>query len=331
MGRKQTRRGKQLYYKLVQGLVGKHMLEKQIRTALDIKLQHMKRMSLLSDEPIPKYDSLSSETKGKIKTFFKTESVVIPDKRSVLKDGAQRSIMTDSLKQAHKKFQGGKISLSTFKRNRPKEVLTMDKEKFRTCLCEYCLNIHFKIESFNKMCNDHNLKEIKLEDKYDCVRKTLCGTPKKECYERKCKDCGTIKMKGHFEDLIQQVSGGEVKWKRWEMGTVKNVRRQVLNEKRGDINSMITEFTQELQNFAKHIFVADWQCQQFQEITRQVPAQWVVTVADFAENYRCVNQDEIQSAYYNYEQATVFPIIANYNCPNCENGFCCFYLPRSYP
>ena len=40
-------------------------------------------------------------------------------------------------------------------------------------------------------------------------------------------------------------------------------------------------------------------------ITQSLPKGWMVSVADFAENYRCINQDEIQSAYYNYQQATL--------------------------
>lgn len=42
-------------------------------------------------------------------------------------------------------------------------------------------------------------------------------------------------------------------------------------------------------------------------------------VADFAENYRCTHQDEIQSAYYQYQQVTIHPIVAYYKCDKYEN------------
>lgn len=320
----QCKRSKQQYYTLIQSIVGKHWVERKIRKALDIKLQYMKRMSLLADEPIPKYDALSSESRECIKSFFKTQSVIIPHKRSVLKDGNKRSIMTESLKQAHKRFPGVKVSLSTFKRNRPKEVLTMDKEKFRTCLCEYCLNVEFKVDVLNRVCGNNNLKQLKLEDKYDCVQKTLCDTVQKSCYERTCNDCGVTKIREHFKPMIQQIGESNIKWKRWEIGTLntasKEVRRQILKEKHGKLADLVTEFVVELQSLSKHIFVANWQREQFQKIRKKVPTDWVVSVADFAENYRCLNQDEIQSAYFNYQQATVFPLIAYYNCPQCDGG-----------
>ena len=46
----------------------------------------------------------------------------------------------------------------------------------------------------------------------------------------------------------------------------------------------------------------------------------MITIADFSENYRCVNQDEIQSAYYSYQQATLFPLIAYYTCLDCNDA-----------
>ena len=37
-------------------------------------------------------------------------------------------------------------------------------------------------------------------------------------------------------------------------------------------------------------------------------------IQDFAENYRTFYQDEIQSAHWQYEQATVHPVICYYQC-----------------
>jgi hypothetical protein len=37
-------------------------------------------------------------------------------------------------------------------------------------------------------------------------------------------------------------------------------------------------------------------------------------IQDFVENYRTFYQDEIQSAHWQYEQATVHPVICYYQC-----------------
>ncbi|VDI09450.1 Hypothetical predicted protein [Mytilus galloprovincialis] len=46
-----------------------------------------------------------------------------------------------------------------------------------------------------------------------------------------------------------------------------------------------------------------------------LPADWVLLVADFAENYRTFYQDEIQAAHWQYQQITVHPIVAYLKCP----------------
>ena len=88
--------------------------------------------------------------------------------------------MTDTLKNAHSAFlsqnQGTKVSLSTFIKRRPTQVLTMDKAKFQGCLCEYCVNIEFELETLNKHCNQTDFKELKLENKFQCLKMTICPT-----------------------------------------------------------------------------------------------------------------------------------------------------------
>ncbi|VDI80010.1 Hypothetical predicted protein [Mytilus galloprovincialis] len=48
---------------------------------------------------------------------------------------------------------------------------------------------------------------------------------------------------------------------------------------------------------------------------RNLPADWVLIGADFAENYRTFYQDEIQAAHWQYQQITVHPIVAYLKCP----------------
>ena len=43
----------------------------------------------------------------------------------------------------------------------------------------------------------------------------------------------------------------------------------------------------------------------------------LMAVLDFSENYRCASQDEAQSAYWNYQQVTIHPMVFTYNC-SCQ-------------
>ena len=47
---------------------------------------------------------------------------------------------------------------------------------------------------------------------------------------------------------------------------------------------------------------ADWQYQQFQLWRQNIPQGRVIMVVDFAENFTCTYQDEIQAAHWHHEQ-----------------------------
>jgi hypothetical protein len=110
-----------------------------------------------------------------------------------------------------------------------------------------------------------------------------------------------------------------VKWKKWENATVTGAKgtkisKKVLLEKEGTYRDLVSDFLADLEIWALHIFTANWQYAQYKELKAHLPCGWLLTVVDFAENYRCRYQDEITSAYYNYAQATVHPIQTFYHC-----------------
>ena len=42
-------------------------------------------------------------------------------------------------------------------------------------------------------------------------------------------------------------------------------------------------------------------------------------VLDFAENYTCIHQDEIQSAHWYHDMLTIHPIVSYFRCPVCND------------
>ena len=69
--------------------------------------------------------------------------------------------------------------------------------------------------------------------------------------------------------------------------------------------------------FPNHLFVAAWQYHMFSSMKKNVKEGEVVSVYDFAENYRTSYQDEVQSAHWNYNQVTVHPVVNYYSCHGC--------------
>ena len=89
-------------------------------------------------------DALKEGHKEIVNNFFASRSCPIPTKRY-----ANKSVLTDVTKTLYKQFGKEhvdvKISLSKFRKLRPKNMLTADKMKFTGCVCEYCLNIDYMV------------------------------------------------------------------------------------------------------------------------------------------------------------------------------------------
>lgn len=59
-----------------------------------------------------------------------------------------------------------------------------------------------------------------------------------------------------------------------------------------------------------HCYVQRMQSRHFQELKKNTTNETAVLQVDFAENYTCVNQDEIQSAHWHQKQITLFTAVA---------------------
>ena len=94
----------------------------------------------------------------------------------------------------------------------------------------------------------------------------------------------------------------------------------VLKPKFNTVDVIINDLQKDLESFSLHLFTASWQSRQYYSIAKNPPKGWVVMVYDFAENYSCRYQDEIQSVHWGHSAATLHPIVCNYTCPRCNEA-----------
>lgn len=82
-----------------------------------------------------------------------------------------------SLRHTYENFKAEnpqtKLSYSKFVNIRPKNVLPMAKQKILQCLCEYCINIDFKIQALKSFCSMKEIESV-ATDRYESSRLTLC-------------------------------------------------------------------------------------------------------------------------------------------------------------
>ena len=146
-----------------------------------------------------------------------------------------------------------------------------------------------------------------------------------KCLTRKCNDCGTKVNDSLLPDTAES-GRSQVQWFKWvseayvrKVGNVeKKGSQKVLQQVNDTVEDLVKELLEELKQYALHLFNAKWQYEQFLLVSENPPKDWVIMCMDFAENFTCAFQDEIESAHWNHAQVTLHPIICYYCCPKCE-------------
>ena len=73
-----------------------------------------------------------------------------------------------------------------------------------------------------------------------------------------------------------------------------------------------------LGSMAEHNFMVSWNYVQCKEARRNITVGDVIFVHDFAQNYLCQHQNEVQGLHWRHKQVTVMPTVAHYKCSKCH-------------
>ena len=99
------------------------------------------------------------------------------------------------------------------------------------------------------------------------------------------------------------LSANEISWKKWTLlkrqnpTTGKEINRREQITVHGPVPDLVREFRAEIKTLSVHLFQAHWQINQFADLTKKIPDGSSITI-DFAENYTCISQNEVQGAHW---------------------------------
>lgn len=180
------------------------------------------------------------------------------------------------------------------------------------CLCMYHSNAIEAVNSFQKYvinCPDY---------KHGFFESFLCTEITKNCWFSKCTDCSGV-TKEKLINMIQNSPStipSSVKWIKWEKSTTANRIEKI--EKREEMSKLVDHIIELSPKFLKHKFIKNEQATVFN--TFDVPRakdcerkdEGLLQI-DFAENFVCESQDEVQTAHWNQRQLTLFTSALYYN------------------
>ncbi|XP_033730626.1 uncharacterized protein LOC117320042 [Pecten maximus] len=324
---------KQFFHKF--SFLKKYGLNRQISKYTGISESYIsKRSKCTGDLPRKKRkDAIDTEVQETIQHFCHRPGVStnLPTAKRVKRDLIERRVLDKPMKTLFKDFQENhpniKLSLSTFKRNRPKHIETTRKQSWTGCLCELCANVDLKIKALNQLA-ERNGCGVKIKDKYEAVRLTMCQKPGRyhhyDCIRRDCRECGVDAIVSYFQCLAEKCQDEVLQYTKWERVKKqlkgKEVVRVMPVTKKHSCTQVVIELSSELTPLSEHLFVASWQQDQFSKLQKRVPEGCVLLNMDFSENFMCVSQNEVQTAHWGHEQVTIHPTVAYYQCQKegCE-------------
>ena len=171
---------------------------------------------------------LSDSLIGDVKIFFLSEdaSRVMPGAKdciSVYKDGKryqeQKHLLLNNLSELHKQFLTNhpqhKISLSKFKKLRPRQCIMADKKgTHNVCVCKIHENVRLKVQGLKQ-----ELKNCTTDFPYsyhDLLNQIVCKNAKPECYLRTCQKCpGVSVVRNNLHSILVKHNISQIRFSEW--------------------------------------------------------------------------------------------------------------------
>lgn len=272
---------------------------------------------------------LPEKTFNKVKEFYLNDEVSraspnINDHVTVIQEGERIKIsvkhLTYPIKEVHAMFLESnpeiKMSLSAFSKAKPKEVLSLTKIPHNVCCCQIHENMRCALKGLKKA--DSSFSEIKSD--YGMHENFVCEQLSEECFSGSCTSCGSLKFKSFVETIenLQQ----EAQWSKW----IKTNRNKNESEeeahinlycniekvlKKGTIIQLIDEICLMIPEFLDHQFIKMKQAKSAEDLIKTAMEQdssVAVICCDFAEKFKCIQQNATQSAHYGQTPVSLFTV-----------------------
>ena len=262
---------------------------------------------------------LSMDTVECIKTFYTNPDIVytmpgMRDEMTVWEEGKKMKMrkyyLTVFLREAYSMYEelhpNNTVGFSKFCSLRPKNVLLLHDTPADQCRCKVHENLILKLKG--------------LQIKYDSTtfwESVLCDTSlNSNCWQSKCQECTGGKKIAIELDLAQHVS-----WREWEVPATDTVLKRlkcVIHEGcAGELKELLID---DFPTVVRHINIKRIQARQFQEDQSNPNVR--ILQADFAMNYSCEYQDEVQSALWSRASVTLFTAAAMHD-GQCKTFLIC--------
>lgn len=285
----------------------------------------------ISDTTIPTLNSTSKQipesTLKKVTEFYLNdeisraspngfESVTIKENGQKKKISVRHLIYT--VKESHGMFCKDnpelKLGLSKFFELKPINVLSFSKMPHNVCCCQIHENIRCALKTLKSA---HPLFSELYTDN-DMHKNFVCNEPSKECFFNVCEYCLNA---WKLRELEQEIANPSqmVSWFKWvktdqtcKDDTRTNVYCNIEKvKKHGTILQLLEEIYDKISDFLDHQYVKMNQARSSSRMIQEAKEQnsdSAVIILDFAEKFKCMQQNATQSAHYGQTPISILTI-----------------------
>ena len=328
--RSTTNSSRQALYAIVKGSIGTSttlgasMLKRYLRISTKKWKKIQKQKQIICDVKKKKRKGvISDDVADAVRDFWWSPEVSrqLPLKKRV-KKGVPLHLLECSYSAAYLRFKAQhpniKIGYVKFLHLRPKNVRHMRASERIICCCIKCENVKLLLCGINQVLN------VKLPaDECSLSDMTLC--PKKgdyapkACIDRQCSTCGVDKISEFLQDAMtdEVTSQKMVQFSEWKtiektVTTKKKVTKKIKVVDRViskvPLSTAVEQLKKKMDGLSSHLFRARWQQSQLKKTKANIQPKSAIMIMDYAENYVCSSQDEVQSAHWVNQAVTVHPI-----------------------
>ena len=250
---------------------------------------------------------ITSNLRRKVSDFLCRDdnSRMNPGKKDCVKtsknEKTQTRILCHYMHELYTKFcsENGRImSKATFYRFRPRYILLAANLCRKTCLCTKHQNLALKLQSIRRA-----LKEEQMSANGDIFIKEYTQQGDIDQLMEKIEDTHMIIYeewtKVNMEIIVRKEKRMIKKWK--------------LVRKETNAREFKNIFNKDLSIFRVHNYRVYEQYNQLKQLRENMPEDHCTVQMDFAENYTCAEESQIQSDYFGDKvQVTLHPVVSNF-------------------
>ena len=218
------------------------------------------------------------------------------------KEKMQKRVLKESKQETFKIFQNDhpelKISFSKFCASTPLNVQSFRKMPKYSCTCKYHANFSLMSDSIKP-----SMVNAVCSSKYEFLSLFACSLQNYDCMSGTCDYCSEIK--GNLQSFFNFHPSETVKACQWT-----NDDRFVNKQMSWPYQRWLDHFSDQLEKFKLHYYTCEIQAEAFNSAVHNIPANEIVVILDFSENFVTKSQYEIQNAFFTRKMITLLTGVA---------------------